>query len=110
MPQKTQQAAAKRIKDAETAARIAAIEITVDLEVINKMTNAKLDAQLEAHQQRDKEVPIKARLGKKDLKLDAAVAWYFPKRNVPVHDQDVHMGNSDEHVRVLFSIIWLRTF
>ena len=89
--------AAKRTKDAETAARIAAIEIIIDLEVINKMTNAKLDAQLEAHRQRDKEVPVKVRLGKKDLKLDAlvllaAVARHCPDQNVPVRDQDVHMG------------------
>jgi hypothetical protein len=83
--------AAKRTKDAETAARIAAIEIIIDLEVINKMTNAKLDAQLEAQRE---EVPVKVRL---DLKLDAlvllaAVARHCPDQNVPVRDQDVHMG------------------
>jgi hypothetical protein len=92
----TEKVAAKQIKDAETAARIAAIEIVTDLQVINKMTNTTLDVQLEAHRQRDKEVPIKARLGKKDLKLAAllaAVARYCPERNAPAPHE--HMGNSD---------------
>ena len=88
--------AAKQIKDAETAARIAAIDIITDLQVINKMTNTTLNMQLEAHRQRDKEVPIKAQLGRKDLKLAAllaAVARYCPERNTPAPYEP--MSNSD---------------
>jgi hypothetical protein len=66
----------KSIKAAETAARIAAIVIITDRELIKsrKMTIPKIDEQLEAHRRMDKEVPIKARLNVKEKKVEALLA------------------------------------
>jgi quinolinate synthase len=59
----------KKIKEAATAERIAAIVIVTDRTAIKSMTNAKLDEQLEAHRKIDEDVPIKACLGVKQKKL-----------------------------------------
>jgi hypothetical protein len=44
------------------------------LDVIAGMTNAQLDEQLDAHRQWDKQIPIKARLKVKAVKLAALLA------------------------------------
>lgn len=66
-------AVAKTAREAQTSARIQAIQMVTDRVLIGRMTVPKLEEQLEAHRAVDLQVPIKARLSNKALKLAALI-------------------------------------
>lgn len=64
----------KQQREQEKAEKIPATQLIFDLDVIAGMSNAQLDEQLDAHRQWDKQIPIKARLKVKAVKLAALLA------------------------------------
>ena len=64
----------KQQREQEKAEKIPATQLIFDLDVIAGMSNAQLDKQLDAHWQWDKQIPIKAWLKVKAVKLAALLA------------------------------------